>query len=75
MAATVTELRERLDTINRAIHSGARDVSYSTAGDGTERTVFGSLDEMLRARADIERQIAGNPARARQGAARFSRGL
>lgn len=50
-----------LDALKAAIATGALQVRYA---DG-RLTVFRSLDDMMRTRAMIEREIAGTPAASR----------
>lgn len=53
MAFTQTQL----DALESAISRGVREVEY----DG-ERVRFGSMDEMLRLRSVMQREISGNAA-------------
>lgn len=75
MAVSAATLQSWLDELNEAIASGARAVSFSSP-NGTSRSVtYGSYAEMLRARADLQRQLGTAPTRIRTGVSRFGRGL
>ena len=67
--STPQELQARLARLNAAIHSGERTV---TTEDGASVS-YRDLDEMLRARRDLQEQIAatGTSRRPRATVARF----
>jgi roadblock/LC7 domain-containing protein len=57
----VAELQSMLDTLDRAIFSGARRVQFTDGATG-RLVEYNSMDEMRKARADLVAQIqaAGN---------------
>ena len=52
MAVTVPELQAMLDTLDRAIYSGVRSVTYRDRS-----TTFASVEDMRKARVDLVTQI------------------
>jgi hypothetical protein len=53
MALTATQLESMRDALQAAIYSGVRSVSYAD-----RRTDYASVDEMRKALADLNNQIA-----------------
>jgi len=68
MATNEQQLRQRLERLNAALHSGEKTIITSDGASVTYR----SLEEMLQARRDIEGQLQAQALRPRMAGVRVT---